>query len=87
MSDVNYTLYSLRLTLHEYKQRLSLRITLQFTNHHENKRILCELLSKMTVAKLEPLEKDYVVIQGTTAYTAGPKTHSQHEAENSVHVC
>ena len=54
-------------------------------SHPENKRVICKLFAEMTSAKFEALQKQYIVIEGTTILANIPdwqqESHDQHEAD------
>ena len=57
----------------------------QLLSHPQNKKLLCQIFSEVTVIKLRSLEKEFLVIQGTTILSNIPgwshHEHNQHEAD------
>ena len=57
----------------------------ELLSHPENKRVICKLFAEMTLAKLEALQKQYIVIEGTTILANisdwQQESHDQHEAD------
>ena len=57
----------------------------QLLSHPRNKKVLCEILAEMTISKFTSLDKQFLVIHGTTIVSNIPGwtyvAHNQHEAD------
>ena len=62
----------------------------QLLSHPRNKKVLCEILAEMTISKFTSLDKQFLVIHGTTIVLNIPGwtyvAHNQHEA-NTLLLC